>query len=598
MKKLLSLILILAMALSMVTVSYAADLSANLVAYWDFDEIVDGKIPDVTGNGNDLTIQDTEYDVITGFTGNTIDFHNVDQLGAASFGPYNGAKHATADAEVLKNMTDSLNGADGLTVSMWIKREKHGSSAKNAVVCIAPKNAVLKLSAERFGFLMESRSNISETSALTNRFYPIASSTDFYPVIGSVDGPNRHAWVHVTAVNDYANKKQLVYLDGELVDEIDASSWTDVVSSFTADETTGYIGVGESNSILDDVKVYNKALTQDEIKEEIPPVLQYEYEEISNGTVLNAKGVNAPITLPAGAEVVEGVVGNTIHFGGKGTLPHMTYKVNLLQSKAISFSTWVKSVDGVVTTKASGQSILSEGIGGFNIVLNSNGTVRVGGRAQHSDGLASVTSTAPVFTAGDTSWHHIAGTINYVDKTVTLYVDGSLNGTQDFTGPDSSGKAYFSQPWYFVKAHTASHIDSFDLKNTADVLLDDTKIYRRALTANEVTEMASVLPFAEPAFTTTSTAVIANCNIANMSGAEIAENEVMLILAAYDVETGLLEYAEKAYIPALAIGGRAANVNVAITGIDEPANYTYKLFAWGDLGELISYQDEIVYEAE
>jgi len=581
MKRTLAFILTMVMVLSMATFSYAADLEDNLVAYWTFDEIVDTDgvqtIEDMSGNNNTLTIQDTNWSPVTGFTGSAIDFKTE-----SSTSNFAGAKHATM---LASDFLPFINRKDGLTVSMWIKRENIGSSAKNTIISIAPTNAVLKVSAERFDFLMESRSNTTETSALTSRFYPVASNKDFYPQIGSVNGPNAHAWVHVTAVNDYANAKQRLYLDGELVGETDGATWKSTASDFAANDASGYIGVGESLSIIDEVKVYNKALTQDEVKEQIPPVLEYNYETMAEAdsviTTANATGVTAPITLPESAEVVNGAVGNTIHFGGKGTLPHMTYKVNLLQSRAIGFSTWVRSVDGVVTTKAGGQSIISEGIGGFSVSLDTNGKVRVNARAQHSDGLASVSSPAAVFTAGDTTWHHIAGSVNYVDETVTLYVDGKFAATQDFTDmTDANGKDYFTQPWYFVKAHTASHIDSFDLKNTADVLLDDTKIYRRALTAGDVAaEYIKVYKdFVSAEFEAGGDYVTATCDFFNNTGADIAEDTCMVFLGMYDGNDLVKISALK--VPAIANLMPLDDQTVTIAEIDDPTYYTYKLFVW------------------
>ena len=587
MKKLLSLILILAMALSMVTVSYAADLSANLVAHWDFDDLTDGIITDVTGNGYDLVIRDTNYTVVTGFTGSAIDFKTEDQLGANSFGVYNGAMHATAEEEVLKNMNDALNGLDGISVSFWIRREKNGSSAKNAVFSFSPNGAAVKISAERFDYCTETRSASNGQGVSVNRYYPNGNNVDFYPLIGSSDGPNRHAWLHVTAVNDYANKKVRVYLDGELINEDTPANWNTDVTNFTLNaEGKGYIGVGEANSVIDDVKVYNKALTAQEVKEAVPPVLQYDFDEITNNTVANKSGIPADLTTTGTMTSVKGVGGDTAKVSAKATMPGKTFYNSMFKTKRFAFSTWAKLDDGVLSTNGSGQALFQEGKGGFNAVLNADGKVRFGVRSQAGDAYNGVYSTAPVFTAGDTSWHHIAGIVDYPNETLKLYVDGALNNTAELTNA-------FQADFYNMPGD-ANAVDYIDYANTANVVLDSLKLYRRALTEAEIVAMASELPFAEPTFTTTSTAVIANCNIANMSGMEIGENEAMLILAAYDIDTGLLSYAERTYLPALAVGGRATNVSVAITGLDEPANYTYKLLAWG-INDLISYQNEIVY---
>ncbi len=589
MKRILAITLILAMALSMVTVCSAADLSANLVAHWDFDEIVDGKVLDVTGNGNDLTIQDTNYEVITGFTGSAIDFHTNDNEGGVDKGAYAAAKHMTMLPSVL---APQLNGKEGITVSFWIKRELIGSSAANAVFCLSPIGAAMKISANRYGFVTETRSMSTNTAQTLSvgRFYPIASNVDCNPQIGTTNGPDSHGWIHVAVVNDYINKKVNLYVDGESVAADPASTmfWDGGVSNFAPDDSKGYVGVGSSHSIIDDVKVYDKALTPAEVKESIPAVIEYDFNEIADNAIKNKTGRPLDMTTTGTMAAVKGVVGNSARISTKATMPARSFYNSMMKTKVASFAVWAKLEDGVLSTNSGGQALFQEGTGGFNVILNSNGTVRMGGRSQAGDAYTYVMSDGAVFTAGDTSWHHIAGIVDYSNCTMKLYIDGSLNNTADCSN--------FQAILYNMS--TSSNVDYIDFGNTANVLLDNLKLFRRSLSDAEIVKMASELPFADTSFTATESTVTATCNIANLSGKAISAGNASLILAAYDKETNLLTYVEKTDLPALSIGERLSGQTVTITGIDVPENYNYKLLAWGSLNKLISYQDEIEYSID
>lgn len=588
MKKIISLVIILAMALSMVTVCGAQDLSTNLVAHWSFDEIVekDGvpMVEDLTGRGNDLTINDLNYEVVNGFTGSAINFLTDDNTGGVDKGAYAAAKHMTMKPTV---MAPQLNGKEGISVSFWIKRKVIGSSAANAVFNLSPVAAAMKISATRYGFVTETRS-MSTTVAQTlsvGRFYPIASNVDYNPQIGTANGPNSHGWIHVTVVNDYLNKKVNLYVDGEPVAADSASTmyWDGGVSNFAPDDTKGIMGVGTSHSILDDVKVYDKALTAQEVKESIPAVVEFDFEEIVDNSVTSKSGVD--LTTTGTMTSVKGVSGNTASVTEKATMPAKTMYNSILKAKAVSVSAWVKLEDGVLTTNGGGQQLLQEGKGGLNMVLTSDGSVRVGARSKVGDPYTYVMSESPVFTEGDTSWHHIAGVVDFKNDILTLYVDGALNSTADASVMQSD----------YYEMTSASDPDYIAYGNTAKVVLDSLKVYRRSLTRDEIVEMASELPFADASFTSTESAVIASCNIANLTGKAISAGNASLILVAYDNETGLMAYANKLDLPALSIGTRLSNQNVAITGIDSPENYTYKLLIWGNLNDLISYQEQIEY---
>lgn len=594
MKKLLALVLAMLMAVSMINVAYAANTDSNLVAHWTFDNedmvVTDGVasvVYDKSGNGFDVNVTDAEHTIVDGFNGNSIYFKDVNTESGTLQKP-----RFQLQPEKLESFVSEVNGKSGMTVSVMAKRTAYGSSQDGYLFNFAPNNVAVFRAYSRNTRITNLQRSTGAGASLQVHAEPLYNAsgnvTEFNPTVitaaataNATAAYNRYEWQNITMVADYANKKYYVYVDGVLVGDFAASMYS-TKSNFTA-TAEGYLKFGSCCVMLDDVKVFNKALSANEVKQNIEPVMEYTFDSMTNNVVANERAKAANITLPEGATAVEGAVNSSVKLSGKGTIPAGVFNKNVIRAKAISVSAWIKSNDGKLTTNTSGQALFQEAsIGGFNMALVPSGQVRIGGRSQAPDAYGSITTNSVVFTEGDTDWHHIAGTIDIENRTAYIYVDGVLDNTVVFT--DSA--AFFQSRYYNIT--NASKVDYLDLNNTADVTLDELKLYRRALTASEVAlEYKKVYGLNVDAdFTVNADSVAASCNVANTTGKTV---DASLILGMYNKHTNELLKLDIVDVNGLATD-TVKQETITLSNINTPSDYKYKLFVWDGVDTLKPYQ--------
>ncbi len=85
------------------------------------------------------------------------------------------------------------------------------------------------------------------------------------------------------------------------------------------------------------------------------------------------------------------------------------------------------------------------------------------------------------------SFHHIAGVYNTFDNTIRIFVDGIQSGT----GSGQSGSIFVSNSRIYIGA-TDYYITSGHRYSYFDGTIDDVRIYNRALSGNEIMELAAV----------------------------------------------------------------------------------------------------------
>ncbi len=87
----------------------------------------------------------------------------------------------------------------------------------------------------------------------------------------------------------------------------------------------------------------------------------------------------------------------------------------------------------------------------------------------------------------DGQWHHVAGM--YDGTKYTLYVDGTLDASMDATGKINTGGSYIG----CIGAHYKKN-DERDPRRFFDGLIDDVRIYNKALSAGEVQQIFTFKP--------------------------------------------------------------------------------------------------------
>jgi len=216
------------------SVALTSAAKAELVGWWRLDEGSGTIATDLSGYGNDGTLQ-SEPQWVNGKFGKALQFDGVDD--------YVEIPHAeilTVDNEV--------------TVMAWINTERHGGPGTESWQGIVAKSnspRSYSLYTEASGAL-----HFSTTSTVIN---------DYVGTLSSGQVP-LNEWVHVAAM--VVDGQHQYYINGEPA----GTSGSDIVLPGTDDTSPAFIGrTGEGAArsflgMIDDVRIYNEALTQEEIQ--------------------------------------------------------------------------------------------------------------------------------------------------------------------------------------------------------------------------------------------------------------------------------------------------------------------------------------------
>ena len=580
MKKILAVVLTLAMLISAVPVSFgAAELDPDLVAAWNFDSIsADNTIVDITGNGNDLIIQDTAYEIVDGFSGKTFDFN-----GGTS--AYDNSKHLVVSSDKL---VPFINGSPAVTITAFVKKETKGSSTNFTMFALNAGSNSIMTYARANDIAVSSRSDYKSAAVGTT------ASNIIYPNADDANAPD--SWMHVALILDYENDNVKIYADGVLVGEEQAQDGQKFATDYANYKTdvndiaTGYFGVGGRHVRMDDVKIYKRALTENEIKESIPPVLSYDFEEVCDGKIKDSSAHGMDITVDAtdSPEVIEGIHGNTISLNKTAHFPADTFTGMLYGAKEFAVSTWIRFPNGTGAAPTTELHILSDELGtatkakAFTFTFKGrNGYFGLRSRnstSSYDGSMAYVQAENVRSMHGETDWHHIYITADFVNKTGEVYWDGVLAKTIKTSSMTNAGLGYFAPTPDGVE-------DTLNLNTSLPINLDSLKVYRRTLTANEIARESGT-PYL---FSQTSNSVAVECYPENISGLDVGSQ---VIIAMYDSTKALRD------CDIVSVENINDKISLKLDEIDVPVNYSYKLFMFKSLDSLTPICEEIDYTAQ
>lgn len=236
--RIVALVAILILALGNVTISDDADPSSlfkGLVAYWSFDEGEGDIVFDETRNGNDGILHGSTWG--EGKLGFALSFDGVDD--------YVEVPHAT-----------SLDmGTSDFTISGWFKSSFEGTGY------------LISNRLGGYGVYPSWTIRLHEgTLQATAKFDSSASGGGPYTASSYYSNLNDANWHHFAAVYQRAGEIKL-YVGGTLVDKKDISSWSSVVFSKSGNLRIGVSASDYFNGLIDEVCIYNRALSEEEIEE-------------------------------------------------------------------------------------------------------------------------------------------------------------------------------------------------------------------------------------------------------------------------------------------------------------------------------------------
>ncbi len=424
-----------------------APLAQGLAGYWPLDgntlNWATGKVQDVSGNGNtgQLISMSTTTSPVPGKIGQALKFAGSSTYISAS---------ASASASTY-------------SVSLWI-RYQGSTPISNIKVALSygsgSAGSTLWMGYASDGSLAISNSNVDIKSST------ISSSTSWQHLVAVVSGGTLRA-----------------YMNGVLVGS--ASMGSRAADTLLLGEYIGYIGTFSFPGIIDDVRVYNRALSASDIAALYAAgsvgVGRPNPYSISSGLVaywsMNGNTVNWStgtmqdsaghgytarlVNLATTTAPVSGKIGQALKFNG--TNQYLTVSPAPTTRSPLTVAAWVypTSLTGgrtIVDTDNNGGSFV-----GWVFTVKSNGQLwfwPASGKDKFSTGTISINT-----------WSHIVAT--YDGTNVSFYINGVLDSTQAMQTPQDNITTF------------AIGNDSWTGNYWAGSL-DDVRLYSRALSANEV----------------------------------------------------------------------------------------------------------------
>ena len=220
---------------------------------------------DIEDPTNLSILPDTDGDLFSGGDLDYRDLFNINPPVSATL-DFDGVDDYVVGSPIFSSITQSYT--DGVTLMAWIKSDSNGSDANEKFV-LGEKNAIEI-------FITDEAIRARITYAKANNGIGIKY------VYRSTTGIERNVWRHVTVSISYTSNYAYLLLDGEQVFSINLTDAVGLRSSLTAEEevfrmgnTETLPGTGFFKGAIDEVRVFDAFLTEDQVKEIV-------YQEIEN----------------------------------------------------------------------------------------------------------------------------------------------------------------------------------------------------------------------------------------------------------------------------------------------------------------------------
>ena len=301
-------------------------------------------------------------------------------------------------------------------------------------------------------------------------------------------------WHHVAATFSQPDMK--VYVDGALVGSANhdcALSHEATADVFVAAADHAYYPMGSFlPGVMDEVRIYNRALTAQEVAdlsgfvpEEPPPetddlILQYEFDGDDGTTAIDASECANDGSFIGAGLAADTNGGQYATFDGSDDYIRVPASPSLMPT-SVTIAAWVRfdsppaEFAELVFKRNSGDSNNED----YAMQINSAGGVRF----VLANGWQTRLDSSATMSAGQ--WHHVAATFSQPDMKV--YVDGLPAGTA------SHDYALAHDPGTDLLLGAADHKYN-PMGPFAAGAMDGVKIFKRALSAAEIADLAGVVP--------------------------------------------------------------------------------------------------------
>ncbi|MEM8944055.1 MAG: LamG domain-containing protein [Planctomycetota bacterium] len=421
--------------------STAGSGSGPLVLHLELEETTGTTAVDSSGNGNDSTYENGPNLGVDAIRGKGTEFN------ASGVDDYLDVPHTV------------LDGAGAVSVAFWMKTTNTGQTAVLSCANASSSNQFL---------------------LFFNGDQSFRSYTHEAVRIYSIDSIATGDWRHYVYCLDLTTGVERLYVNGEL--EVDAT-FTPSQSTFQIDSGGLVIGQ-EQDSVgggfsttqalygsLDDFRIYNRVLSDEEVAEVFGKIGHWKLDETSGTMATDSSEFGIDLT----ASTAPSWTSDAIRDGGAAFVgsDQLSAPSGAYESidKAFSIACWFNPDQAVADLTSNNNMVqFASASDGFNLILASGADTLLL-RKQSGGVQGSVAVDVSDMRGG--RWHQAVAV--YDGQEMRLYLDGELRATQ----ADTDGLSSYSGP--------------FRLGNSLIGKMDDVLLYDRAMTDREIAQHYGLL---------------------------------------------------------------------------------------------------------
>ena len=386
-------------------------------------------------------------------------------------GRRNGAVDMVSGAKAT--VSNLLGKPTNFTIAAWVNCDSVGSAGGVAVSV-----------GDNISIIMDEPSANGGKPAVAFNY----SGTNYRWATGGTAAVGK-GWRHYVGVFDDAANTLKLYIDGVLVGTTNTTSsidWATTIGTTTAvGSTSSPVAAYNLDGRVDDVRVYGRALSEAEIAEVYGLIAHWKLNESSGATADDSSLANNDATRTGTAGWVAAKDANGHNFRYQNGEEYFTAPTNTalndVQEGDYTVMAYFKPTtipQGTGNAYNSEYGIILKAGWHSGLMYNNTGAFQI----DHwlTGGVwAGADTGSTTYTPG--AFYHVAGVVNRTSGTVRLYVDGVLKSSSSFTA-GTAARNYGSTAWRIGVGEPGGA----DWGYPCDGVIDDVRIYNRAVTAEEI----------------------------------------------------------------------------------------------------------------